>query len=334
MELSSKFYEKYFRGYHLTGCVVRSKKYFYYVLIEGYDESKSPPPDHERTTRVIGHFRDGRDRPWGSTELIKFNTLLAGASEHPLSQFVGVDGIGQVYVLGSGVDEIEQIIPPGYEGGPARGGTRSLKMVEGYLYGCCGNRSLFKRVGRNEWVSIGGNPPEATEAEQDAYMVGFDDFDAFSSDDIYCAGDRGDVWHWNGQAWRRIEVPTNMYMHSVCCGGDGYVYIGMQSGNVLRGREDRWELFHEDQLALPFKDMVWFADTLWATNDYGLWQLTDGKIDRAEVPIEISNCAGNLSVADGVMLLAGEFGAALHDGTEWKLLFDLATLSVQNRKTA
>jgi hypothetical protein len=74
-------------------------------------------------------------------------------------------------------------------------------------------------------------------------------------------------------------------------------------------------------MTLPFEDIVWHAGRLWCTSDYGLWTLENNRIVRADVPSEIRVCAGNLSAADGVMLLAGTNGAAYHDGERWHSIF-------------
>ncbi|WP_331986029.1 hypothetical protein [Chitinimonas sp.] len=50
---------------------------------------------------------------------------------------------------------------------------------------------------------------------------------------------------------------------------------------------------------------------------------------RDDVPVEISDCAGSLAVADGVILLTGHHGAALCDGKQWTRLFSLTNLSIQ-----
>ncbi|WP_173391104.1 hypothetical protein [Ralstonia solanacearum] len=186
---------------------------------------------------------------------------------------------------------------------------------------------MFKRVDRNQWVEIGPLPPDSNGE------VGFDDFDAFSETDIYAAGGKGDVWHYDGKAWHRVPFPSNMWIASVCCGQDGHVYIGAQSGSVFQGRGNEWKLIHKGDLSLPFKDMVWFGDRVYATNDYGLWEIKDGSIKPSDAPIEITNCSGNLSVGDGVMLLAGHYGAALHDGTGWTRLFSIAELERQAKQT-
>lgn len=159
--------------------------------------------------------------------------------------------------------------------------------------------------------------------------LGFSDFDAFSESDIYAAGGQGDVWHYDGSAWSQVAFPSNMWIRSVCCGQDGFVYIGAQSGSVFRGRGNEWKLIHRGDLSLPFKDMVWFNDRVYATNDYGLWEIQGESLTRIDEPIEITNCAGNLSVGDGVMLMAGAYGAALHDGQRWTRLFSLIEMHRQ-----
>ncbi len=101
---------------------------------------------------------------------------------------------------------------------------------------------------------------------------------------------------------------------------------------MFRGRGDDWTMIQRGDLTLPFRDMVWFQDRVYATNDYGLWEIQDGQVRPSEAPIEITNCAGNLSVADGVMLMAGAYGAALHDGTSWSRLFSLIELEREAQK--
>ncbi|HEY9101210.1 hypothetical protein [Chitinimonas sp.] len=327
--LTSTSYKEYFLGYELVDCTVRDKNIVNFVLKQSYNTEKSAPADYERETRVIILFLDDPDNPFGYQELSGWSRMIAGSSSHPKNQFIGVDSKGEVYVLGSGEDELESKIPGGGGKGPSRGAVTRLKQVDGWLYGCDNDRSLFKREAKNQWVNVGGYPKASTDKEALEGKNGFEDFDMFSETDIYAAGGKGDVWHYAGTSWKQIAFPSNMYLHTVCCGQDGYVYIGAQSGHVFRGRDGKWEHIHKDELSLPFKDMVWFGDRVYATSDYGLWEIKDGKVAGSDAPIEITNCAGNLAIADGVMLLAGHYGAALHDGKQWTRLFSLADLSVQ-----
>ena len=318
-------YKKHFKGFGVRDCVVRTKDVFYFVLFQDWDDSKPKPFDDELETRLVPLFL-AKENKWSHSVLTGFGGLMAGAAQYPMSQGVMVDRHAQVFSFGGGLFEVENNIPGGGGMGPMRGGVRRIKQIDGWLYASGGLRSLCKRLGRNEWQEIGPLPPEGRGE------TGFDDFDAFSASDIYAAGGQGDVWHYDGQAWRRIPFPSNMWIESVCCGQDGYVYIGAQSGSVFRGRGEQWKLIHKGELSLPFKDMVWFGDCVHATNDYGLWLIRGEHVSESDAPVEITNCAGNLSVGDGVMLMAGAYGAALHDGTGWTRLFSLAQLAREARK--
>jgi hypothetical protein len=249
-------------------------------------------------------------------------SLKAGVSYLPKEQFVGASLNDHVYVLGSGDDELEKDIPNWYQtkGVGARGGTRKLRTIGGHLYAVGGNRSLIRREGRNDWRFV-GTLPENAKVDQ-----GFGDVDGFSETDIYAAGGKGDLWHYDGKNWKQAPLPSNMDLWSICCAGDGYVYIGAESGSVFKGRNNEWKLIHRDSMALPFHDMVWFQNKVWCTSDYGLWVVENDKVLDADVPDKARACSGHLSVGDGVMLLAGMYGAALLDGKDWKMVIDYGAM--------
>lgn len=136
----------------------------------------------------------------------------------------------------------------------------------------------------------------------------------------YCGGGKGDLWHFDGSTWEQCPVPTSMYVESLCCAGDGFVYVGLQSGSVMRGRDDKWKVIHVGSLTLPFKDMVWYDNKVWCTSDYGIWTIEDGKYLEPDLSAKVRSCSGNLSVGDGVMLLAGLYGATVYNGKKWTTL--------------
>jgi len=67
--------------------------------------------------------------------------------------------------------------------------------------------------------------------------------------------------------------------------------------------------------------MVWYEGKVWATNDEGLWVISDSRIEPAAVPDFVSESAGNLSVGDGVMLLAGTGGSSYMADGKWYEIF-------------
>lgn len=148
------------------------------------------------------------------------------------------------------------------------------------------------------------------------------------------AGGEGDVWRFDGRCWHMCPMPTNLLMESICCAGDGFVYIGLLGGGIVKGRENSWQVIHEAQMTLPFKDLVWYAGKVWATSDHGLWVIENDRVVEAEVPAEIKACSGNLSVGDGVMLLAGGYGAAVFDGKNWEVIISSFAYADERRREA
>jgi hypothetical protein len=251
--------------------------------------------------------------------------LIVSASKIPQEKGVCISSNGKAFISGGGQYDREDIAMA--KEGPRRGAIRRARMIHGMAYAVGAGHTVCRRRGLNDWESLCLNLPLGTPAEHNDEKksgdMAFEDIDGFSHNDLYAIAGRGVVWHFDGKAWRRIPFPSNMFLESVCCAGDGNVYIGAQSGTLFRGRGDKWEMIYRGHMSLPFKDIVWHANRLWCTSDYGLWTVNSGKLEPVEdLPAEIQVCAGNLSVADGVMLMGGVHGAAFHDGQKWQLIFN------------
>ena len=334
MKLDKKSHEKYFSGFFLTDCVVRKKDILYFVAEQEFDETSKTQEKRKLRTRVITCIDRKDVQPWGYADLGGMHRTVAGVSYQPKEQFVGVTLNDHVYVLGSGdigfehdlkgsnSKELKQknATPEEYM---LRGGITKLRTIDGRLYGCGLGRTVIDRVEKNEWHYHTELPKDKSFLDD----TGFSDIDGFSSNDIYAVGGHGDVWHFDGKQWKQIAFPSEMTLETVCCAGDGQVYIGAESGTVFKGRDNEWKLISRGRMTLPFKDMVWHQDQLWCTSDYGLWVLKNDKVREADVPYGVSVCAGHLSVGDGVMLLAGMYGAAMHDGKEWHRIIDFSDLA-------
>jgi hypothetical protein len=324
MLIDSDAYDRCFRGFTVVDAVIRNRNIFCFVILSNYDNDDVPPPDGARTTRIIPFFlRETGEKRWRIFSYKGLDGLRAGASQKPEEKFVGVDTEGYVVAIGGGSKEIEQEIPRGMEG-PRRGGVRKVRTIDGFAYVCTGYRGLGRRDGRNQWTSLCAGLNFVPDPNLTSADYGFDDFDAFDGQDFYCVGGSGDVWNFDGKIWKQLQFPSDMPLEAVCCAGDGWVYIGGADGAVWKGRGDKWTLIHDETMTLPFKDMVWFQDRVYCTSDYGLWEIVDDELRESDVPPGITICSGNLSVADGVMLLAGVYGASYHDGQGWRQIFNTA----------
>jgi hypothetical protein len=212
--------------------------------------------------------------------------------------------------------------------GPIRGGMIKLRTIGGYVYAAGGRRSVCRREGPNQWVKMWDEslPLPKVKKTPDYNRFGFEAIDGFSTEDLYVAGGDGDIWNFSQGRWRQIAFPSNVPLQNLCCGADGQVYVAGQGGEIYRGRGNTWTKIHDGGISLPINDMVWFQDQVWCTNDSGIWTIQNDQVMRADVPDFVRSCAGYASAADGVLLVAGMYGAALHDGQQWNSLVDLPAL--------
>ncbi|MDD3482695.1 hypothetical protein [Azovibrio restrictus] len=311
--ISRHLYRECFEGYVIVDCAVRERLAFSFLLSQLQDEGEETEPNK----RLVTYFLDDEDVGWGG--YFGFPLSKIAVAQKPLAQTVLVSFDCAVAALGSGANGMEQPIPRG-KNGAVDTSVHALTTIDGYVYAVGPWRSVARRVGPNQWESVAdrqGCMPSPKPNSWGSTNTGFDAIDAFSAEDIYCAGGEGDVWRFDGRCWHMCPMPTNLLMESICCAGDGFVYIGLLGGGIVKGRENSWQVIHEAQMTLPFKDLVWYAGKVWATSDHGLWVIENDRVVEAEVPAEIKACSGNLSVGDGVMLLAGGYGAAVFDGKNW-----------------
>ena len=325
-------FRKHLHGYNVLGCAVRSREVLGFVLQEDYTmwphwDGREPPEDDSLKKRLVPFIRHKpAGQQWSAASLTGFNGILIGLSPTPQPQLVAAGVAGGAYVTGSGTSHMEKI-PGFHEDGPKRGAVVKLKTIGRHLYACGNRRTVGRRDGQEDWFSHTHAIPEPAESE----VEGFDDIDGFDEDDLYAVGGAGDVWHFDGARWHRCAFPTDLLLASVCCAGDGHVYVSGLHGHVFKGRGDRWRQIHAGQLTLPFRDMAYHDGKVWCTSDYGVWTIEDDVLRPADIPSSVVICAGNLAARDGILLLAGHGGAALLEEGAWKVIFHSGEMPAAHR---
>jgi hypothetical protein len=325
MQITLKEYEKTLHTYYVYGCVVRDRTTFSFIADRWYsdeeveEEEKNRSGSDYRDKHLVIFSKNGEPgKQWSSAHFEGWGTVRIGAATKPLSQTVMIEmEETTIFVIGSGekyYDTPVEALP----GNPSRGGIRRIKMIDGYAYICGGARSVGKRLGKGQWLSHS----EAIPLHPELGDGGFDDIAGFNENDLYAVGGKGDVWRYDGKSWQQVAFPTNTWTTTVCCGGDGNVYISCYEGLTFMGRENRWKKIYDGGINLGFKDMVWHEGKVWCSNENGVWTIENGKLERVNgLPSEIYVCSGSLSVNDGVMLMAGLGGAAYMEDGQWHNLF-------------
>lgn len=325
MQISKKDFELNFKGYQIVDCAVRSDDIFYFSLVEDY--TKRPdwtggegPASEDLLHRVVYYSPDAApDERCTHAQLEGFSNIIAGVSETPKQQFVGVDRKGAVYVLGGGDAEVEEPLKRSVDSGVKRGAITRLRVIDGVLYVAGTGRSVGYREGKNRWVSLTQGMSYSTETEWST--GGFKDIDGFSRSEIYCVGGHGDVWRYDGKNWTRLHFPSNIRLYSLCCADDGFVYVSGYGGTTFKGRNNQWTKIHDDTLTLPFKRMAWYRGKVWCTSDYGLWTIENDMLKAAEVGADVKVASGYLSVKGDTLLVGGYNGASYCHSGKWTSIF-------------
>lgn len=315
--ISREMWMEAFEGFYIYDCAVRRNDIFCFLLIQ----KKEGGDQGEPATRLVSVFNDGSGDV-GFGEYTGFELPKISVSRNPEEQAIMISLDGDVAVLGGGENDLEKKIPMGKRNSALLSSAVGIATIDGDIYAVGGWRSVCRRIGSGKWQNLADRAslPESKGTKNGLDNGGFSVIDGFNAHDIYCGGGKGDLWHFDGSSWEQCPVPTNMYVESICCAGDGFVYVGLQSGSVMRGRNDKWKVIHVGSLTLPFKDMVWYEDKVWCTSDYGIWTIEDGKYIEPDLSAKVRSCSGNLSVGDGVMLLAGMYGASVYNGKKWTTL--------------
>lgn len=324
MIITQDEYNEIFKGFYINGVAVRDTGYIYITTREKRDDIDPVMEEHLARKNFVSFFFDEPlGEQWGYSGYEGMDQIFSATTSIPFSQYVGVAMENEVFAIGSGFEGLEEPIP--YEFA-----IRNTRTIGGRLYVVGSARSVVRRIDRNNWEKLnkGIHLPAQDEIktirEQMLFLdaAGFSCVDGFSENDIYAAGGKGDVWNFDGDEWRQIHFPSNMLIESICCGQDGYVYIGAQSGTVFKGRKDQWKMIHRGELTLPFRQMVWYENCVWATSDYGVWQIIGDDVVQPDLPSEVKMCTGYISCTEKTLVLAGYYGVARLENGHWDILIN------------
>ncbi len=267
-----------------------------------------------------------------------FRGTTIAASEQP-RVYVAVVSTSKVHSIEPGRSGDERAIDRVLDmsiGNGMLGTVRKVVRAAGEIYAVGDYRKIYRRIGVDQWIELGaeGNgvsmPADLTSEMDFIYTIGFNDMSAFSKNDMYAVGGEGDAWRFDGEQWHQCLIPTTAKLTTVCCAGNGRVYITEQKGSVWEGRADRWQKVTGKKLPAGFYpvDSIWFNNRLYLGTQYGLFALDKkrGKVvDLKEAEDDAPNptSSGRLDLSeDGRFLLtAGASGACIHDGTKWRRLF-------------
>jgi len=188
------------------------------------------------------------------------------------------------------------------------GGFRAVSEIAGQAY-AVGLRGLVYRLDAlNLWTRIDDGLPKTFNIQA---IHGFDAID------IYSVGRKGEVWHYNGKVWDKLDMPTNTNLTSVKCAADGKVYITGHSGTLLCGSGDTWEVINHESTDDNLWDVEWFKDKVYVSSMSAVYRLDGQRLVKVKFGNDTPKTCYQLSTADGVMWSNGEDDIMSFDGKVW-----------------
>lgn len=344
-------WNRFFKGFTISRCVIADKDRYMFIMLQHPDPKD---PDIHPQTKFLHVWRNyPLEKRFAGT---RFDTLrFARAGVYSLKdgsyEFVAVDMDGYVYVRNETSNSLEKTDLQNATAWKTRAeeqyagsSLERVKRINGEILVVGLDHHIFRRKRPGQWEPFPGiQRPKALFEQTPEYDAngdyheqpyssldfGFSDISAFGPKDIYAVGGHGDVWRYDGHTWTQCDFPSNELVYTVCCAGDGKVYISGHKGSVWVGRSDTWKPLIPGKKSIEFKDSAWFADRMWFGGDYGLFELKNDALSRVEFPNDPFGrgmMAGYLDVSiDGKhMLTAGIEGAALFDGEKWEPLFNIS----------
>jgi hypothetical protein len=235
----------------------------------------------------------------------------------PEERWVFVTDDGEVYVVGKGDDGFEA--PIAHKSNLYFSNVKSVRG--GHAIAVGPNRKVFMRKAKNHWVQLSrGLFPQGEDTNLE--HAGFRDVDGFSERDLYACGGLGDVWHYDGDVWEQIDVPTNSAVEKVCCAEDGQVYITTNRREILVGRGAAWHLVRQELTNEVLESIVDYRGQVIVSTERTLFNVTGGDFRPAELNEPRMNSKAHLAVGDGIMVVAGSDEAIMYDGRTWSVILE------------
>ena len=240
-----------------------------------------------------------------------FRTVFIG--ELPGAEMVFVGDNGHCLSISAAGQERDEFVTPDADDSPKTiGHLRSATVVGDGVIAVGMQRQVYRRDPGGNWSPARRGLP----AYGDGPTSGFEAVASVNSEEVYAAGWDGEIWQFDGKAWRRVDSPTNRIITGLGVDDNGAVYGCGRNGMVLSGRGDDWKM-----LEVGCPDDLWsivpWGSRLFAAGLHRLYCIEDGKASIVDLGEIGANSFGVLTMNAGVLWSIGEKDVLSYDGLSW-----------------
>ena len=252
-------------------------------------------------------FFDHDEGEFGQIDDVKWNCVGICVITTPKAQMLALGEYGQVFGFGSQERFEERITGDELE-------FRDIRSIAGRAFACAMDRKVFRRDGPGQWTAIHGKMDQAAAAD---VVFGFESIDGFSESALYAVGWNGEIWHYDGKAWKQEGSPTSILLNRVLCAPDGNVYACGLAGTLLRGKMGRWEIVADGETGSDLWDLAWFGGRLWVSSLSMLFTLVGDQLEPVEFDDDMPDTFYSLDAREGILWSVGSDDILEFDGETW-----------------
>ena len=272
----------------------------------------------QKETAVFFYYPEKPDdKKWAVSGIGHTTGVHGCAVLKPEDRWVFVTDDGEVYVVGKGDDDYEARIPvepPAYF-------TNVRSIQGGHAISVGPRRKVFLRKKPGTWEQLSaGLFPDGERT--DLADAGFRDIAGFSESDLYACGGRGDLWHFDGRSWTRIDCPTNAELKNICCAENGVVYITTDRKEILAGRDHDWQVIQQDATEEVLEGIVEFGGQVIISTVSELYVVDGLELLPAGLGEPPLTSRAHIASGDGILVVAGSDEAAIFDGSTWTVILE------------
>jgi hypothetical protein len=147
----------------------------------------------------------------------------------------------------------------------AQPSIRGARSIGDSIFTVGMGRLVMERVDVGRWSDI--SPKVAKVKGQ---VVGFEDIDGFSIDELYAVGWQGEIWWRDKMRWRQVDSPVSANLNSIACSSSGVAYIVGDNGVMLEGRQETWRIVDTGK-AENLLDVAVYKQQVFVVTDFGIF---------------------------------------------------------------
>jgi hypothetical protein len=228
-----------------------------------------------------------------------------GIAKEPATKVVAIGENGEVFCYAGGKTQIEQIVPR-----PIC--LRNMKFIDGLAFACGMKREVFCRTAENTWIAMSADKPK------DGENAGLESIAGYSRKEIYSVGWNGEIWKWDGAQWEQCPKLVSQILTSVTCAEDGKVYVCGQSGALISGRNQSWDIIRLNAFSEDFWDLHWFNGKIYLATMNALYTYTATQgLLQVNFGSDAPKTCYRLTSAEGVLFSMGSDDVFCFDGKQW-----------------